>query len=72
LPLNKHFESWGIPNYLNDGFEDEYYKRQKFISDAIGNGEISKENLKYMGNSNESKYDDYDIIIEQVNKWLNK
>jgi hypothetical protein len=72
LPLNKHFESWGIPNYLNDGFEDEYYKRQKFISDAIGNGEISKENLKYMGNSNESKYDDYDIIIEQVNKWLIK
>tara|TARA_R110001583_G_scaffold74134_1_gene205540 strand:- start:57 stop:1259 length:1203 start_codon:yes stop_codon:yes gene_type:complete len=72
LPLNKHFESWGISGYLDNGFEDEYYNRQKFITDAIGNGEITKENLKYMGNSNESKYDDYDIIIEQVNKWLNK
>lgn len=71
LPLNKHFESWGITGYLDDGFENEYYDRQKFISDAIGNGEITKENLKYMGNSNESKYDDYDIIIEQVNEWLN-
>jgi hypothetical protein len=72
LPLNKHFESWGIPNYLNDGFDEEYYNRQKFITDAIGNGEINKENLKYIGIYDESKYDDIDIIIEQINKWLKK
>lgn len=72
LPLKKHYEAWGIPNYIDDDYIDEFYNQQKFFSEAIGNGEVIKENLKEEYNYGESKYDDYNIIIEQVNKWLNK
>jgi hypothetical protein len=72
LPLKRHYEAWGIPNYIDDNFIDEFYNQQKFFSEATGNGEVIKENLKENYNYSESKYDDYDIIIEQVNKWLNK
>ncbi|MHB1105936.1 MAG: hypothetical protein ACYCZ2_06190 [Lutibacter sp.] len=72
LPLKSHYEAWGIPNYIDDDFIDEFYNQQKFFSEAIGNGEVIKENLKEDYDYYESKYDDYDIIIEQVNKWLDK
>ncbi|HCE56024.1 MAG TPA: hypothetical protein DER05_13965 [Lutibacter sp.] len=72
LPLKRHYEAWGIPNYIDDDFIDEFYNQQKFFSEAIGNGEVIKENLKEDYDYYESKYDDYDIIIEQVNKWLDK
>ncbi|QXP63216.1 MULTISPECIES: hypothetical protein [unclassified Polaribacter] len=72
LPLKRHYEAWGIPNYVDDDFIDEFYKQQKFFSEAIGNGEVLKENLKEDYDYNESKYDDYIIIIEEINKWLEK
>lgn len=72
LPISKHYQAFGVPNFLNNGFENELYNRLKFYSEAIGNGEVNKEDLKNGYDYSESKYDDYDILIGQINQWIKK
>lgn len=72
LSLKDHYETWGIQNYFESDFENEYYKRQKFFTNSIHNRKINRESLKYMGVRTTPGYEYYDTIIQQINSWLTK
>ncbi len=44
-PLEKHFEAFGIPDFLHDGFEDEHYQRLKIFHEVCGGKTINKDKL---------------------------
>jgi len=70
LPLEKHFEAFGIPHYLNDGFEDELYKRLKIFQEVYGGNEVYKNKLKADYKFSKSKYDEIKEIKIKINKWI--
>jgi hypothetical protein len=72
LPLDKHVEAFGIPHYLDNGFEDELFKRLTIFIEVYGGGKVVKEELKKEFNYSESKYEgitDFDI---EINKWIKR
>jgi hypothetical protein len=70
LPLEKHVEAFGIPNYLNDGFEDELYRRLVIFHEVYGGGKVIKDELKNQFKYSESKYDSIEQFNKEINKWV--
>jgi hypothetical protein len=69
LPLEKHFEAFGIPGYLNNGFDDELYKRLKIFHEVYG-GEFSRDKVKEEFEYSESRYDGLEQFTAEINKWI--
>jgi hypothetical protein len=68
LPLSKHYQAFGIPNYLDDGFEDELYHRLVIFKQMYGGSEVKKEQLKENYKYEETNYDDLKRFNEIIDK----
>lgn len=70
LPIEKHYEAFGIPNLLDDDFENEIYKRLLIFQEVYGGSKIKKRKIKNNFRYVESKYDEFERLNYEIDKWI--
>lgn len=69
LPIEKHWDSYGIKNITN-GHEEEIYKKDSLLMKSLGREPGSKENIEDLSKIETEKYDDIEKFIMLQNQWL--
>lgn len=70
LPIKKHYEAFGIPNLLDNDFEDELYKRLLIFQKVYGGPKVEKDEIKNNFKYLESKYDEIERLNYEIDKWI--
>ena len=69
LPIEKHWDSYGIKSITN-GHEEEIYKKDSLLMKSLGREPGLKEDIKELSNIETEKYDDIEKLIMLQNQWL--
>lgn len=70
LPIEKHFEAFGVPNLVDNDFEDEVYKRLLIFQKVYGGPKVEKDEIKNNFKYLESKYDEIERLNFEIDKWI--
>lgn len=69
LPIEKHWESYGITN-ISLGHEDEIYRKDSLLMKSLGKEPNPKSEISNFSKIEKENYDDIEKLEEMRNKWL--
>ncbi len=73
LPFEKHVESFGIPNFTDDGYLDTLYLNLKIFNQAFNKPfTFKKSDLEDLSVVKKNEYDNLDKMEILIDQWINK